>query len=335
MASLQLSAMKAVAPGQSFLSPQRIASYRVPAITTTEVAGTEVSYVIEGPENAPLILYFHGWGDDYRGVLPLEYPLVDDGFRLLVMHRPGYVGTKLEGYVRGKKVDRRTSAGTAHLAASLLDKLHGRRAWQVKVIGTSGGAPAALSFASLYPRQTTALIIQAGVTQPWTDAKFVPDIFRSNYVAAFQQFGWAGGLVSEAIFGLLVKLRENLFQDEDKIKALVGTRLDDARRDPAFGQVLSKILQEDAGNSRGELNDAHSVFFSRSPYCVWERITARSLIIHDRIDPFVPFAHAKAAKELLPSANLAVFELAGHVIWLGRDARRMHQTRNAFLKASA
>ena len=188
-------------------------------MSAADIGGGKVTYAIQGPENGPLIVYFHGWGDDYRTVLPLEYPLIDAGFRLLVPHRPGYLGTTLEGEIDGKKVDWRTAAGFARAAAGLLDHLYGAGKWEAIVMGTSGGAPTGLAFADLHPLQTKALVIQAGVTQPWTEAKFVPELFRSSHVTAFRQFGWAGDHVSQIIFGLLVKLRENFTTDEDKLTA--------------------------------------------------------------------------------------------------------------------
>jgi pimeloyl-ACP methyl ester carboxylesterase len=89
-------------------------------------------------------------------VLPLEYPLIEAGFRLLVFHRPGYVGTALWGRAAGKARDWRTAAGQAELAAGLLDRLYGDRRWRVLVMGTSGGAPAALAFAAAHAQRARA-----------------------------------------------------------------------------------------------------------------------------------------------------------------------------------
>lgn len=316
----------------SLLQLARVANYPYPSLSTALIAGGNVTHAIQGPYDGPVILYFHGWGDDYRVVLPLEYPLIDAGYRLLVVHRPGYAGTALEGIVDGETFDRRSAEGSAHTAAALLRHLYGD-SWRISVIGTSGGAPAALAFASLYHGQTKALILQAGVTQPWTDAKFVPELFRATYLTAFKRFGWAGDQVSQIIFGLLVKMRDNTLSDQDRISALVGSRLEELKRDAAFGPTVSTILRDDPGNLTGELNDAHRIFFSKSPYCQWENIKAPTLIIHDRQDNFVPFVHAEEAKKKVPHAILREFHVGGHILWLGRDARAMHQTRVQFLRA--
>lgn len=316
------------------LDAQRVAGYRLPAVAAAEIMGTRVTYALHGPARGPLLLYFHGWGDDYRAVLPLEYPLVDAGYRLLVIHRPGYAGTALSGRLAGKRQDWRTAQGQARLAAGLLDHLHGGRRWQVPVIGMSGGAPAALAFAASHAAHTRALVIQAGVTQPWTDARYVPAVFRDQYTTAFEQFGWAGDTAAMIVFGLMAKLRENFFEDEDKIRALAGSRLEDARRDPAFKAIVSTILREHAGNTRGEINDARSIFFARSAYCRWQDVKVPALVIHDREDTFVPFVHAEAVAKLLPRAQLRTFTLGGHIVWTGSEARAMHRARIDFLSRS-
>jgi pimeloyl-ACP methyl ester carboxylesterase len=315
------------------LDQQRIANYRLPALSFANIMGTGVSYALQGPARGPLLLYFHGWGDDYRVVLPLEYPLIDAGYRLLVFHRPGYAGTGLSGRSGDRTRDWRTAAGQAELAARLLDHLHAGRKWRVAVIGTSGGAPAALAFAAAHAQHARALVLQAGVTQPWSEAGYVPAVFRDAYTTAFKQFGWAGDAAAMVVFGVMVKFRESFLEDEDKIRALVGSRLDEARRDPAFTAVVSTILRAHPGNARGEISDARSIFFSRSAYCRWEDVRVPVLVVHDSEDTFVPFAHAEKAADLLPRGELRAFRLGGHILWTGGEARAMHRARVEFLRA--
>jgi pimeloyl-ACP methyl ester carboxylesterase len=314
------------------LDQRRITNYRLPALSIANILGTRVSYALQGPVRAPLVLYFHGWGDDYRVVLPLEYPLIEAGYRLMVFHRPGYAGTALSGRVGGQTRNWRTAAGQAELAAGLLDHLHGGRKWRVSIIGTSGGAPSALAFAAAYAQHARVLVLQAGVTQPWSEASYVPAVFRDAYETAFKQFGWAGDTVATAVFGLMVKFRENFFEDEDKVRALVGSRLEEAQRDPAFPAIVSTILRAHPGNGQGEISDARNIFFSRSAYCRWEDVRVPTLVMHDREDTFVPYAHAEQAAELLPRGELRAFRLGGHILWTGGEARAMHRARVELLR---
>src|SRR5262245_10165100 len=191
----------------------------------------------------------------------------------------------------------------------------------------------ALAFADRHPRQTRALLLQAGLTTPWSEAKFVPELLRNSYLTAFRRFGWAGEHVSQTLFGLLVKFRENFLDDEDRLKALTGSRFEEAKRDPAFSAVVSMILREAAGNRWGELNDVFHVFWAKSAYCRWERLTLRTLIVHDPADQFVPFVHAETAAQHLATAHLCAFHLAGHILWLGPEASAMHAARVNFLLA--
>jgi pimeloyl-ACP methyl ester carboxylesterase len=316
-----------------WLTPDHVTKFTLPELQSIALSGAEkVTFVRGGPVNAPLILYFHGWGDDYHMVMPLESGLAEAGFHIVLPHRPGYVGTALSGTRGNESVSWEGPVGTADLTAQLLDQLYGTDKWHVAVVSMSGGTPAALAFASRYSAQTRALVLQAGVTHAFSDAKYVPEALRGEYTTAFKSFGWTGDQVSQIIFALLVKLRDSFMTDEEVVNALTGKRFSDAKQDLAFGAVLERVLRDDPGNRDGEWSDVRQTFFSTSPYCNWENIRAPTLIIHDDKDPFVPFLHAQEAKTHLPHAILRTFSLAGHIIWLGREAHQMHETRLAFLK---
>jgi pimeloyl-ACP methyl ester carboxylesterase len=316
-----------------WLIPDRVTNFVLPEVQTMALDGADkVTFVRAGPATAPLILYFHGWGDDYHMVMPLESGLAEAGFCVLLPHRPGYVGTALSGTRGNESVSWEGPVGTADLMAQLLDALYGASKWNVAVVSMSGGTPAALAFASRYPAQTRALVLQAGVTHAFSEAKYVPEAFRGEYTTAFESFGWTGDQVSQIIFALLVKLRDTFMTDEEVVSALAGERLADAKQDSAFTAVVERALRDDPGNRDGEWSDVRQTFFTTSPYCDWDSIRAPTLIIHDGKDPFVPVLHALEAKARLPQATLRTFSLAGHVIWLGRQARLMHETRVEFLR---
>jgi pimeloyl-ACP methyl ester carboxylesterase len=313
---------------RGLLSPDRVASVVSAVPEVRAIDGGNVSYVVQGKADGPLLLYFHGWGDDYRVVLPLEYPLVDAGFRILVMHRPGYMGTALEA-----NINRQTADGAARTAAALLNELFGERQ-MVSVIGMSGGCPTALAFASLYAHRTRRLVLQAGVSRPWTDERYVPPKFRDAYNTAYQQFGWAGDQVSQVIFGSLVAVRESLQKEGQDVAGIVGARLDEAKADPAFAAALACIMRDDKQNVAGELNDARNIFLAKDDYCRWDAVRAPTLVIHDPEDPLVPIVHAQEAARHLKGSRLRPYRLAGHLIYVGKDAQKMHRERVRFLAQS-
>ena len=319
---------------RGLLDPARVENFPLPEVQTAVIddGAGNVTFTRDGPANAPLILYFHGWGDDYRGVMPLEYGLADAGFRVLLPHRPGYSGSALEGTQRSKKYSWEGPSRTADVFAKLLDTLYGTGKWNVAVVSMSGGTPSALAFASRYPAQTRAVVLQGGVTQPFSEPKYVPEPFRQQYEVAFNKFGWAGDELSKVLFALLVKLRETFLSDEDTIQALTGERLSEAKQDAAFKVVSAKMLFDDGTNRSGEWSDVRHTFFVKSPYCQWESLSAPTLLIHDEKDPFVPIVHAEEAMAKLPRATLQRYALGGHMIWVGRDAKRMHEARVEFLR---
>ena len=303
----------------------------LPTLRTAQVAGSAVTYTLQGPAEGPAILYFHGWGDDYRIVCRLEYPLIQAGYRLLVVHRPGYAGTALDDQQRGES-SRRSVQGCARIAAALVSELCGDKA--VYVVGTSGGAPAALAFADLHADKTIGLILQAGVTQPWTDPKYVPAQLRNVYIAAFERGHWLGERLSRLLFVLWVAVKDSRLTDADRLQALMGSRLSEVKDDPAFERIASCILQEDKVNRPGEINDIRHVLLARSAYCRWDRIRSPTLIIHDPQDAFVPFVHAEEAARKIPHAQMRAYRLGGHIVWMGKDAQRMHADRLRFLHST-
>jgi pimeloyl-ACP methyl ester carboxylesterase len=315
---------------RGLLDPARVENFPLPEVQTAVIGGGagKVTFTRDGPANAPIILYFHGWGDDYRGVMSLECGLADAGFRVLLPHRPGYQGSALEGTQQGKRLSWEGPLATADLFAKLLDTLYGAGRWNVAVVSMSGGTPSALAFASRYPAQTRAVVLQGGVAQPFSEPKYVPEPFRQQYEVAFNEFGWAGDELSKVLFALLVKLRETFLSDEDTIQALTGERLSEAKQDAAFKAVSAKMLFDDGTNRSGEWSDVRHTFFAKSPYCQW----APTLLIHDEKDPFVPIVHAEEAMKRLRRASLQRYALRGHMIWVGRDAKRMHEARAEFLR---
>jgi pimeloyl-ACP methyl ester carboxylesterase len=308
------------------LIASRVANARLPVPEIRSIDGGNVSYVVAGRPDQSLILYFHGWGDDYRVVLPLEYPLLDAGFRILVMHRPGYMGTSLEG-----NADRHSADGAARTAAALLNELLGDRQ-KVLVVGMSGGCPTALAFAGLYPQRTRRLVLEAGVSRPWTDERYVPPRFRDAYNMAYKKFGWTGDQVSEVIFGSLVAVRESAQREDQDIAGIVGSRLQEAQADPAFTAVLDRIMRDEKENASGKLNDARNIFLAKSDYCQWDAVTCPTLVIHDPEDPLVPLVHAGEVAQHLKHAKLSTYRLGGHLIYLGVDAVKMHGERVRFLR---
>src|SRR5215831_16618192 len=93
------------------------------------------------------VLYFHGTGVTGDVMLTVESSLID-GFRLIVPNRPGYGKTPLSPH--------HSAAGCARVAVALLDSLG---LADVSVMGSSGGAAFAASFAINQPERARSLVL--------------------------------------------------------------------------------------------------------------------------------------------------------------------------------
>jgi pimeloyl-ACP methyl ester carboxylesterase len=296
-------------------------------ITLNKRTMRTVRYIRMGSPGAPLILYFHGWGAGYQGCIPLERSLIKAGFNILVPNRPGYAGTGLNNGP--------SAADAAIMASDLLDKLG--ISGGVGVIGTSGGAPAALAFASRFAARTKALVIQAGVTHRWDGGEYVPGLLRDVWSAVDLVDDILNALADDdSAKKFALELMTKLPPPDKQMLAegLFGDRLADLQTRAGYQAYLDFAANE-CGNKEddGKVNDLINVFMSPMPYFQAARIDgSKTLIIHDPKDQFVPFVHASNVLNQIKGAELAPLALGGHCIWLGRDAARMQQKRVSFLK---
>jgi hypothetical protein len=103
---------------------------------TIDTACGPVEYTDVG--TGEVILYFHGTGLTGDAMVPIELPLVESGFRLIVPNRPGYGSTPLSKH--------RSASDCADVAAALLDALNIDIA---NVMGSSGGGAFATASRSI------------------------------------------------------------------------------------------------------------------------------------------------------------------------------------------
>ena len=63
-----------------------------------------------------------------------------------------------------------------------------------------------------------------------------------------------------------------------------------------------------------------------------DSVRCPTLILHDRADPLVPFAHVEWAMHCIPRAEFCDLHAGGHLIWVGKDGGRMRKERAAFVR---
>ncbi len=311
-----LAASSAVAQGTNLLDPAKVQDFPKLSGEKKTIRGFDILYADYGPPKGPSILYFHGWGDGFQAGLPREYVLADAGYRIIMPNRPGYKGTSIN--FGG------TAADTAAMARNLLDALAIDR---VHVMGTSGGGPAALAFASQYQSRTKALILQCAVTHRWNTLdgkKYVPKIVQADF---------DGAPTNEAFIKRLKKRFDAIKSEDDLLEALVGQdRIPGVKSDAAYYAYMASLsagLDED--NKLGKDNDVARIFLSFVDYFYGPNVP-RTLIIHDPEDPLVPFDHASFANVNIPRSSVLTVN-GGHFMWLGTESVKLRNERVAFLNA--
>ena len=263
------------------------------------------------------VLYFHGTGAGNDLVFVMEHSLLEDGFQLIVPNRPGYYRTPIDCG--------RSAAICADLSADLLDALGIER---VAVIGTSGGGPPAANFAATYPDRTIALILQCAQIHRWDGPSWLPP--GRGWLYPFLRRPRLRGILDRVHF---LETRWQRVFPTGYLKAMCGKRLAEVRDDPAAHElcrVMVKSSVQCLAQPAGIENDLWILLDSE-----WIRpgtITCPTLVIYDRLDPLVPVCHADWAIRCIRGAERCEVRAGGHLLWIGSEAARMHQTRVNFLR---
>lgn len=263
------------------------------------------------------ILYFHSTGAGNEVVPSMERPLLDSGFRLIVPNRPGYHGTPLN--------DRRSASACSAMAAELLDLLGIAK---VAVIGTSGGGPTSSRFARELPERTVCLVLQCTESHHWDSKRWLPNNLR--WALPLFRLRWLRPLLR---WGAKRQVRRGQGRVEACIQGYSGARYEELSDEPALRRFIPHLLESSLICSQrltGMEND-WDVFLGE-PWMQPGAIDCPTLVVHDRVDPVVPFIHAEWATQCIDHAELLDVHAAGHLIWYGQDSGRMHQRRTHFLR---
>jgi pimeloyl-ACP methyl ester carboxylesterase len=260
------------------------------------------------------ILYFHGAGVTGDAMLAVEAPLIEDGFRLIVPNRPGYGKTPLSPHA---------SAGCANVASALLDALG---VADTAVMGSSGGAAFAVSFATHHPDRTRSLVLLCPQLHRWDDERWLPA--ASRWTLPLLRRRW----VRKALLALyrfhLPRMGVDRF-----LRTEAGDRYPDAAGDPAARRLGEATLAAMARGTRCPGFENDFVVFTRDPIVGPDRpLRAPTLIAHDVTDPMAPAAHVDWFVSTFPHCERVPLHAAGHLVWVGPDAAVMHRARVQFLR---
>jgi len=267
----------------------------------------QIEYTFHG--HGPVLLVCHGTSENCHSGSSLE-PLLDAGFSLLTVSRPGYGRTP-------SNVGRSNTEAADGLV-ELLDELE---IPQCSVIAISGGGPTGVALAANYPERVKGLVLIAANT--YTENRQNDPGYKSQRAFYGPLHGLFWGMLR--LFSMLSPRRTAL-----QTLAIFSTH------DPK--DTMSRLSSEDIrtlchffhGHSsrEGALNDlTHGV--TRE---LMQKVLSPTLIIHSREDASIPFHHAEWSLEHIPNARLCETGFTGHFYWIGPDYQRICKSMVDFLR---
>ena len=268
-----------------------------------------IEYTLNG--HGPALLVCHGTSENCHSGRALA-PLLDAGFSILTISRPGYGRTP-------------SSVGSSNIEAAdalvaLLDQLE---VSQCSVIAISGGGPTGIALAANYPERVKGLVLIAANT--YTENRHNDPGYQSQKAFYGPLHGLFWGMLR--MFSMLSPRRTAL-----QTLAIFSTH------DPK--DTMSRLSSEDIrtlsyffhGHSsrEGALNDLTHVVTRE----LMQGVLTPALIIHSREDASIPFHHAEWSIKHIPNARLCESGCTGHFYWIGPDFPRICESMINFLRTN-
>jgi len=285
-----------------------------------KTATGEIHYKLTG--EGPVLFFMHGGpGGIDQGILIGD--MVQEGYSILVVSRPGYLRTPFVPLSYEEQVDQ---------YAELLDKLNIDK---VVAMGYSAGGPLALNFANKYPERTHALVMEAGVStvyempdEEYMDSFWVK-LFTKNSIQDF--LSWITVIAIRFAFKMTFKsiIKLETLLDKESIKKFADLVSNDKER----RMWLKKFMNTTVPMSIRKLGLNHDVELLTSIEKIpVDNINAKSLLVYSKDDNDVKWINAEYLETNLKDFELLVTH-GGHFMWVGEDMDKIKLKRIEFLKS--
>lgn len=272
-------------------------------------------------EGAP-VLVLHGSPGGIDAARPMARFLDADRFRSIVLSRPGYLGTPLDG--SDPSIDHE-----ADLLAATLDALGIERAG---VFAWSGGGPSAYRLAVRHPDRVSSLSTVAAVGSRYVAPPVsATDRFTFNTKAGQWLIAYLAKHSPDQIVEGALASEGSLRGDE--LKALVaGVMADPEQREAVL--AFSTTVGRNGRRRAGWDNDIAN--FAAISSLELDRVRCPVLLIHGDLDTDVPIDFSYSAHEALPSSRLIVMDKGTHLAFYAHPdaADVQEQAREFFLTHS-
>jgi len=285
-----------------------------------ETAMGKIHYKLTG--EGPVLFFMHGGPGGIDQGYFLDY-LVQEGYSILVVSRPGYLRTPFVPLSYEEQVDQ---------YVELLDKL---AIDKVVAMGYSAGGPLALNFANKYPERTHALVMEAGVSTVYENPSeevmdsFWAKLFLSNRIQDF--LSWITVIFIKIAFKMAFKsiIGMETLLDKEGIKKFTDlVSIDKERR-----MWLIKLIDTTVPMSLRKLGLNHDVELLTSIEKIpVDNINVKSLLVYSKEDNDVKWLNAEYLETNLKDFELLVTH-GGHFMWIGEDMDKIKSKRIEFLKS--
>ena len=292
--------------------------------SNSEIATTslgEMEYVLKG--SGPVILMLHGSPGGYDQGLLYKELLINEGFSLLSISRPGYLRTPL---TTGETFEEQADAIEALLVTLGISK--------VAILGASGGGPIALHFALRHPDRLWALLLMAAVSNEYSVTQEQMDsllarLFLSGSMADFG--AWIYDILTRrsTAWSLKEALKETMIVDSEERNNYVNQVMDI----PEQVDWLKRFIRTTCPMSPRMIGLNNDIkLLQQVSFTNLEDIKCPTLVIHGTVDGDVSFSNAEFAASSIPNARLYSIENVGHLVWLGEHVPEMNSELIRFLR---
>jgi pimeloyl-ACP methyl ester carboxylesterase len=107
------------------------------------------------------------------------------------------------------------------------------------------------------------------------------------------------------------------------------TQMREPRALQSLGSLLAGAMLRCPNYPAGIENDRAN--WAGEPWLMPGCVGCPTLILHDQTNPVSPIAHAEWAMHSIPNAQFCNLHVGGHLIWVGKDAKKMRRERAVFI----
>ncbi len=277
--------------------------------TVIETALGPVEHAVRG--DGPPVLVVHGSPGGIDAAEIMARFLVAAGRQAIVLSRPGYLGSPLDG--------RETIDQQADLLAALLDALGIERAG---VLAWSGGGPSSYRLAIRHPQRVSGLVVCAGVSGPIEEPK---EKLSEKLMFSTRAGEWLLHALAQHAPEQLVAatLDSEGSLDKDALKARTAEVFADLDKRAFVVDLAGTVTHR--GRQAGLDNDWAQ--FEAITTLELEQVAAPTLIVQGSIDTDVVPDHSIRAAAAIPGAELLTLDGGTHLAFWTHPEAAAAQTR--------